>query len=134
MTDDLRRRVRRRARNRCEYCQLPQAAIRPRHQVDHIIASQHEGGDAPSNLALACIHCNLHKGPNIAGRDPQTGELTRLFHPRRDRWKLHFAWNEAWLIGLTPVGRTTVNVLAMNDPLLVGAREALIALGRFPPR
>ena len=107
---------------------------RPRHQVDHVVASQHEGGDDASNLALACVHCNLHKGPNIAGRDPQTGELTRLFHPRRDRWKQHFAWQEASLIGLTPVGRTTVHVLAMNDPLLVAAREALIASGRFPPR
>jgi len=102
--------------------------------VEHVVAIQHGGGDDPSNLALACTHCNLHKGPNIAGRDPQTGELTRLFHPRRDRWKQHFAWNGAWLIGFTPVGRTTVHVLAMNDPLLVGAREALIALGRFPPR
>ena len=63
MTDDLRRRVRRRARYRCEYCQLPQSAVQFRHQVDHIIAEQHEGGDEPSNLALACTHCNLPQGP-----------------------------------------------------------------------
>jgi 5-methylcytosine-specific restriction endonuclease McrA len=56
MTDDLALRVRRRARYRCEYCQLPQSASRARHQVDHIIADQHEGGDEPSNLALACLH------------------------------------------------------------------------------
>ena len=52
----IERRVRRRARYRCEYCRLPQSAARVRHQVDHIIAEQHEGGDEPSNLALACIH------------------------------------------------------------------------------
>jgi hypothetical protein len=134
MTDELRRRVRRRARNRCEYCQLPQSAVSSRHQVEHVIAVQHGGGDDASNLALACMHCNLHKGPNLAGRDPQTSELTRLFHPRRDRWRGHFAWQGARLIGLTPVGRTTIHVLAMNDPLMVETREALVAEGRFPPR
>jgi 5-methylcytosine-specific restriction endonuclease McrA len=56
MTEDQRRRVRRRARNRCEYCQLPQAAIRPRHQIEHVVAIQHGGGDEPSNLALACMY------------------------------------------------------------------------------
>jgi 5-methylcytosine-specific restriction endonuclease McrA len=82
MTEDLKRRVRRRARHRCEYCQLPQSASQARPQVEHIIADQHEGGDEPSNLALACIHCNLHKGPNIAGLDPVTRDLTRLYDPR----------------------------------------------------
>lgn len=134
MTDDLRRRIRRRARNRCEYCRLPQAAMRPRHQIEHIIAIQHGGDDDPSNLALACMHCNLRKGPNIAGRDPLTSELTRLFHPRQDRWRDHFAWSGATLVGPAPIGRTTIQVLAINAPLVVETREALIAEGRFPPR
>ena len=134
MTDDLRGSVRRRARNRCEYCRLPESAISSRHQVEHVVAVQHGGGDDLSNLALACTHCNLHKGPNIAGRDPQTGELTPLFHPRRDLWREHFAWQGAWLTGLTSVGRSTIHVLAINDPLMVEAREALIEAGRFPPR
>jgi hypothetical protein len=30
------------------------------------------GSDDPDNLALACHHCNLHKGPNLAGVDPRT--------------------------------------------------------------
>ena len=47
---------------------------------------------------------------------------------------LRLAWQGAGLHGLTPVGRTTVQVLAINDPLMVGTREALIAEGRFPPR
>lgn len=134
MTDDLARRVRRRARYRCEYCRLPQSAVPNRHQVDHIIAEQHEGDDDPTNLALACMHCNRHKGPNIAGRDPVTRELTRLFDPRRDRWRQHFAWQGAILVGLSAIGRTTVQVLAINDDVLVKVRTALIAEGRFPPR
>jgi hypothetical protein len=134
MTDDLARRVRRRARYRCEYCRLPQSAGRFRHQVDHIIADQHEGGDEPSNLALACAHCNRHKGPNLSGLEPVTRELTRLYNPRQDRWHEHFAWQGAVLIGLTAVGRTTIQVLAMNDREMVEARESLIAEGRFPPK
>lgn len=133
MTDDLRQRVRRRARYRCEYCQLPQSPSDARHQIEHIIADQHKGGDEPSNLALACIHCNLHKGPNIAGLDPVTRELTRLYDPRRDRWREHFAWQGAVLVGLTAIGRTTIEVLAINDRDVVEARETLIAEGRFRP-
>ena len=134
MTKDLRRRVRRRARYRCEYCQLPQSAVPIRHQIDHIIAEQHEENDEPSNLALACTHCNLHKGPNLSGLDPVNRELTRLYNPRQDRWREHFAWQGAVVIGLTAVGRTTIRVLAMNDPAAVAIREDLIADGRFPPK
>ena len=72
---------------------------------------------------LACAHDNLHKGPNIAGLDPVTRELTRLYNPRRDRWREHFAWQGAVLIGLTAVGRTTIQVLAINDHDVVEARE-----------
>ena len=134
MTEDRARRVRRRARYRCEYCQLPQSAVPIRHQIDHIVAEQHEGGDEPSNLALACAHCNRHKGPNLSGLDPATRELTRLYNPRQDRWREHFAWQGAVLIGLTAVGRTTIQVLAINDREMVEARETLIAEGRFPPK
>ena len=63
-----------------------------------------------------------------------TRELTRLYNPRLDRWREHFAWQGAVLIGLTAVGRTTIQVLAINDPVEVAAREMLIAEGRFPPK
>ena len=134
MTEDRARRVRRRARSRCEYCRIPQSAVQFRHQVDHIIAEQHEGSDEPSNLALACAHYNSLKCSDISGLDPVTRELTRLYDPRRDRWHEHFAWQGAVLIGLTAVGRTTIQVLAINDPVEVAAREMLIAEGRFPPK
>ena len=44
-----------------------------------------------SNLALACHHCNLHKGPNLTGIDPLTQLVTTLFNPRVDRWDEQFA-------------------------------------------
>jgi hypothetical protein len=125
--------VRRRAGQRCEYCHLhedddPLFAF----HVEHIIAKQHRGRDSPSNLALACHEDNLHKGPNLTGIDPLTGKLTRLFHPRRHKWSWHFRWDGPLLMGRTAIGRTTVDVLAMNLPHRVALREVLIAAGRIP--
>jgi hypothetical protein len=85
------------------------------------------GGSAPDNLCWACTSCNLHKGPNIAGIDQQTGQLVPLFHPRQQVWADHFEWNGAIIRGKTPVGRATAAVLAFNLPENVELREALIA-------
>jgi len=108
--------VRTRAGNRCEYCQLhqddsPLAAL----HIEHIVPKKHGGPDIIDNLALACIDCNLHKGPNLTGIDPETHEVTELFHPRRQEWSAHFVWDGIYIIGLTAIGRTTVRVLHMNS-------------------
>ena len=129
MNRELARSVRERAGGRCEYCRLPQLALLLPFQVDHILAAQHEGQSVLDNLALACPHCNRYKGPNIAGRDPDSGELVRLFHPRIDLWTDHFEFQGARIAGRTPIGRATVRVLAMNaeEPLLF--RDQLIEEG-----
>jgi hypothetical protein len=99
--------------------------------IDHIIARQHGGEAAAHNLALSCLHCNCHKGPNVAGVDPRTRAVVRLFNPRRHKWQRHFRWDGPILVGRTAVGRVTVAVLAMNDPDLVAVRHALIDAGHF---
>ena len=109
-------RVRERAQNTCEYRSLhqddsPLAAL----HIEHIIPKIHGGTDDPGNLALACIDCNLHKGTNLAGIDPETNQLTQLFHPRKQSWEEHFEWRGAYLAGKTSVGRTTVRVLNINS-------------------
>jgi hypothetical protein len=108
--------VRERAGYRCEYCQLHQAdsPLATLH-VEHVIPRKHGGLDDLDNLALACIDCNLRKGPNLTGLDPDTNEITELFHPRRHRWEDHFSWEGAYLVGKTAIGRTTVRVLDMNS-------------------
>jgi hypothetical protein len=132
MDQALRTLVRRRAREVCEYCRLPQEASRfVRFQLEHITALQHGGKSEAENLALACGYCNRHKGPNIAGLDPRTGQLTPLFHPRRDEWNAHFVWDETVIRGKTAVGRTTVEVLAMNHWKRVELRENLRNLGEL---
>jgi hypothetical protein len=113
---------------------MPQEYAEPTHEIDHIIAQKHGGVTEIENLALACFHCNNHKGPNIAGIDPTTGELLRLFNPREDRWTQHFQWQGADLLGRTSIGRVTVLVLAINARHRVAHRQALIEEGVFPPK
>jgi hypothetical protein len=122
-----------RARSICEYCRVPQQYDILTFQIDHIIARKHHGTDELENLALACFACNNHKGPNIAGVDPETGEIVRLFHPRQDHWRDHFEWREAGLLGRTPIGRVTIDVLAINLPYRIQLRRTLILEGVFPP-
>ncbi|HSZ59107.1 MAG TPA: HNH endonuclease signature motif containing protein [Tepidisphaeraceae bacterium] len=121
--------VRQRAGNVCEYCRLPQRFSRLTFPVDHVIALQHQGPTVEGNLALACPFCNNHKGPNIAGIDSETGQLTRLFHPRRDQWSEHFGTNGPIIIGLTDIGRVTIAVLAINHPIQIAIRRTLLEEG-----
>jgi hypothetical protein len=93
--------------------------------VDHIVAAQHGGETEANNLALACLHCNRHKGPNIAGLDSETGGIVRLYNPRTDAWSAHFEWRGAELIGRTPIGRATVRVCAINAPDIIAVRLAI---------
>lgn len=116
MDAQTRAQVRDRAGNRCEYCQLHQddSPLAILH-IEHVIPKVHGGTDDLENLALACIDCNLHKGPNLTGIDPESNRVTELFHPRRQQWADHFEWRGSLVIGKTAIGRTTVRVLQMNS-------------------
>ena len=109
--------VRERACGRCEYCRMAES-WEPffSYHIEHITAVQHGGQDKVANLAFACNHCNLIKGPNLTSIDPDTGKVTVLFHPRTDRWDAHFCRVGDQIRGLTDIGRTTVFLLQMNAP------------------
>jgi hypothetical protein len=135
MDERLVEQVWQRAGNACEYCRIHQVFYRTVFEIDHVIAHQHGGRTILGNLALSCLHCNSHKGPNIAGLDRKTSRTrpVRLFHPRRHKWGYHFRWDGPRLVGRTPIGRTTVGVLAINAPEAVAVRRALVEEGVFPP-
>ncbi len=103
------------------------------HEIDHVIAQKHGGPTVAGNLVLACFPCNNHKGPNIAGLDPVTRKLTRLFNPRRHKWRRHFRWAGPYLEGKTAIGRVTISVLEINFSERVLLRQSLIEEGVFPP-
>ena len=103
--------------------------------IDHIIPQALGGQTVAENLCLACWDCNLIKNKRIADIDPETGQMTSLFHRYKHLWQEHFAWQDKGLlvIGLTPTGRATVNLLKLNRPALVHAREWWIKVGWHPP-
>jgi HNH endonuclease len=123
--------ARRRADGRCEYCRLPESASSLPFQPDHVIAVKHRGRTDEANLAWSCFYCNSYKGACIAGRDQNSGKMSRLFHPRFDDWRQHFRWSGPVLTGLTPIGRTTVQVLNINHPDSVRLRRSLLRGGLF---
>jgi HNH endonuclease len=102
------------------------------HEIDHIYAEKHGGETLFINLCLCCWICNRHKGSDLTSLDPETGEITPLFHPRRDVWTEHFRLNGALIEGITPQGRVTVRLLQLNNPNRVRERQLLIAMGRYP--
>jgi hypothetical protein len=128
----LRATVRERAAGRCEYCRMPEAGTFFPHEPDHVIATQHRGQTEIENLALACLHRNRLKGPNIASVDPETNRIVPLFNPRTDQWFEHFRIEGGRIIPLTPVARATVALLNFDDPDREEARHKLWQVGRYP--
>ena len=132
MDEALREFVRQRAGERCEYCLLPQSAARFfTFHVEHIRAKQHGGQDNESNLALACPDCNAHKGPNLTSVDSLTDTVVLIFNPRTEKWEDHFVRQEAVILGVTAVGRATVELLNMNEAERVEMREELLTNGEW---
>jgi hypothetical protein len=121
------------AKGHCEYCLLSQKYSVLPHEIDHIRAKKHRGAHSLENTCIACAHCNAAKGSNAAGYDPETDDLVPLFNPRKDSWEEHFFWDGALLVGKTPVGRATIHVLNINDPIYVDQRDYLIKADLFPP-
>jgi hypothetical protein len=129
----LRRLVRARAEECCEYCLLPERLTFASHWVDHIVAEKHGGQTEEGNLALSCTLCNQRKGSDLTSIDPQSGQIIPLFHPRRDRWVDHFRLVGSRIEPLTPTGRVTVRLLQLNHSDRIKERELMVRLGLFPP-
>lgn len=103
--------------------------------VEHIIPRAHGGKTTFGNLCLSCHRCNQYKGDWIEARDHATGEITRLFHPRLQRWHEHFEWSRdgTKIIGKTVCGRATVEALRLNNEEIVASRDIWAILGFHPP-
>jgi len=128
----VRAEVARRAQFRCEYCLIHQDDAGFSHEVDHIISRKHGGASVKTNLAYCCVACNRFKGTDVASVDLASGELVRLFHPRKDDWSQHFELDGARIKPRTLCGDTTVRLLKFNLDERVAERRLLQDLNRYP--
>ncbi len=128
----LRRVVLRRSGDACEYCQLSQVGQEATFHIDHVMPIAAGGETVVDNLALACVSCSLRKSAKQTAVDPETKTEVFLFNPRRNVWSEHFQWDDVRVVGLTAVGRATIETLALNRSLILAIRREEIALGRHP--
>jgi hypothetical protein len=128
----LRSEVVRRAAGRCEYCQLSQMGQEAVFHVGHIHPVARDGQTELSNLALACVSCSLRKGARMTCVDPKSGVQVAVFHPRRQIWNEHFRWSGFRVIGRSPTGRATVELLRMNREIPLAIRVEEARSGRHP--
>jgi hypothetical protein len=120
----------------CEYC-LALLAYSPQpFGAEHIIPVSKNGSDDEDNLACACGGCNGSKYNKIHGIDPFDRKEVPLFHPRQMLWNEHFIWTPDFLyiIGITAIGRATVETLDLNRIGLINLRRALLKVGVHPPK
>jgi hypothetical protein len=130
----LRDEVRKRANEYCEYCKRSEKIVGTEFEVDHIKPESKGGTTESDNLALACDNCNGSKQFSETGIDPETNSEVALFNPRIHNWGDHFRWSEdkSLIIGISDIGRATVNRLNMNRPIFVQARKMWTKFG-WPP-
>ena len=131
-SESIQTQVRQRAKYLCEYCHASEQWQYVPFTVDHIIPLSLGGNDNLENLALACFHCNRRKTNRVTIALPETSEEVSLFNPRKDNWSEHFIWSADGLlvVGVTQVGRITVEVLALNRERVIGIRAADRQIGR----
>lgn len=133
ISKSLRELVISRADRLCEYCLIHEEDTFFGCEVDHIISLKHGGPTEENNLAFACLFCNRHKGTDLGSILAGTGEFIRFFNPRQDEWSQHFRLEGALIKPASEIGAVTVSILGFNTSDRILEREALIALGRYPP-
>lgn len=131
-----RREIEKRAGYLCEYCLSRQDHSPQSFSIEHILPKVKKGTDEIENLALACQTCNNFKYIKTEAIDPLTGLNVSLYNPRKDVWEEHFSWSSDFteIIGLSPTGRATIEILKLNRKGVRNLRSALYFVGKHPPK
>ena len=131
----LQRAIKELAKGNCEYCTCPSSFSPDSFHLDHIIPISLGGDSELENLAYSCGGCNGHKHNKTHFIDPLTGKISRLFHPRQHNWHQHFTWSEddLLILGITSIGRTTIEPLQLNRESNLNLRRLLKMAGLHPP-
>jgi len=108
-----------------------------RLEIDRIIPLAKGGANQESNLWLSCPLCNRSKADQTVALDPETGQTVLLFNPRLQGWFENFRWADDGLriVGLTPIGRATVEALHLSDDAdALEVRSYWVLAGWHPPK
>jgi hypothetical protein len=124
-----------RAAGRCEYCKCPHFFSTEPYTIEHIYPKSKGGSDELDNLAFSCFGCNLYKATKTLILDELSMQMWPVFNPRIMSWQEHFVWDVSFteILGLTAIGRATIEALRLNRKQVVNLRFALIAIGEHPP-
>lgn len=128
--------IEQRAHSRCECCKCRKDYASHTFNIEHIIPLSSGGKTSMDNLALACSGCNGCKSSKLQAIDPLSKLKTALFNPRQQKWQDRFIWstNSLNIVGITPVGRATVNALRLNRPGVVNLRRIMLPADLPPPK
>jgi hypothetical protein len=131
----LRQKVIASAQNHCGYCLTAQQISGSQMHIEHIIPLARGGTSEEINLWLSCAWCNSYKGVQTHSVDPLTGNEVSLFNPRTQIWPEHFHWgaDDIEIIGDSPTGHVTVEVLRLNNEFILPARRQWVLAGWHPP-
>lgn len=82
-----------------------------------------------------CQGCNNKKWIHTTVVDAITQKTVPLFNPRIHNWLEHYSWSEDFLqmIGISAIGRATIDFLKLNRKGVVNLRLATLALEKHPP-
>lgn len=135
LSKTIRRLVQNRAKGYCEYCFCHKDFTTTPFCIEHILPKALGGTDDDSNLAYACGGCNGHKYTKAKAIDPKTDLSADIFNPRQQQWQEHFTWNNdfTFIIGVSDIGRATIDALKLNRLPVVNVRKGMIAMGMHPP-
>jgi hypothetical protein len=135
LPEQIRQIVQERAHGCGEYCFSQEEFDNKSFSIVHIIPISLGGCSEVENLAYCCQGCNNFKYTKTEGRDPETATIVALFNPRSDDWKDHFKWNDNFtvILGITMIGRATVNTLQLNRLQLINQRIIYSKASVHPP-
>lgn len=132
----IRRKILEVSKKLCEYCKSPKDFSTDLYSFDHIIPLVLGGKTVFINLAYSCSGCNSFKNQKVVGFDAIDNIEVSLFHPRIQNWSEHFTWNDDFtvVIGITTIGRATINTLKLNRPEVINLRRILVLADEHPPK
>jgi hypothetical protein len=125
-----------RAQGFCEYCACPLSFSLSSFCIDHVRPYSRGGDTDTENLAFACHGCNSFKHAAHDALDTASGTTVPLYNPRSMRWSSHFKWSTDFIrmIGVTAIGRATVDKLKLNRDPVQNIRSLLRFVGLHPPK